>query len=76
MIPATGDAETATRSALSPSPPPAYMEIYPDTSDTTFTSISINHLGPPVEREAGAENPSLLNPVTLLNDADVRYLQQ
>ena len=70
VIPATGDAETANRSALSPSPPPAYMEIYPDTSDTTFTSININHLGPPAAREA--ENPSLLNPMTPLNDADVR----
>ena len=76
MIPATGDAETANRSALSPSPPPAYMEIYPDTSDTTFTSININHLGPPAAGEARVENPSLLNPVTLLNDADVRYMLQ
>mgnify|MGYP007025461874 FL=1 len=76
MIPATGDAETANRSALSPSPPPAYMEIYPDTSDTTFTSININHLEPPAAGEARPENPAFLNPVTLLNDADVRYIIQ
>ena len=67
VIPATGDAETATRSALSPSPPPAYLEIYPDPGDTTFTSININHLG-----EAGARSPELLNPATLFSEADVR----
>ena len=47
VIPATGDSETAVRNQLSPTPPPAYLDIYPgDVEDTqeaeeTFSEVII-----------------------------------
>ena len=70
MIPATGDSETAVRNQLSPTPPPAYLDIYPgDVEDTqeaeeTFSEVIIS--------QPASDGETNLSPSQLINAADVR----
>ena len=74
VIPATGDSETAVRNQLSPTPPPAYLDIYPgDVEDTqeaeeTFSEVIIS------QPASDDENTSQTNlsPSQQINAADVR----
>ena len=74
VIPATGDSETAVRNQLSPTPPPAYLDIYPgDVEDTqeaeeTFSEVIISQ---PASDDENALQTNL-SPSQLINAADVR----
>ena len=73
VIPATGDSETVVRNQLSPTPPPAYLDIYPgDVEDTqeaeeTFSEVIISQ--PASDDDNILTN---LSPSQLINAADVR----
>ena len=83
VIPATGDPLRHNRDTLSPTPPPSYMDIYPDLAEDRPTGPSSSsppsrtpneeHMFPPIS--LSTDDPELLDHSVCMHHLDPNSIQ-